>query len=98
MKIGIPTDDKEHISAHFGRSKYFEIFDTETKEKHFIENPHAKEENDLIGHGSLIKVLRDEDVKKIICYNVGMRMENDLKKLGIKVEFSEESEIEKYLN
>ncbi|PKM51217.1 MAG: dinitrogenase iron-molybdenum cofactor biosynthesis protein [Firmicutes bacterium HGW-Firmicutes-7] len=41
MKIAIPVDDKSvetHICQSFGRTQYFLIYDTETKEKIFLDN------------------------------------------------------------
>jgi len=97
MIIAIPTNDKKTISEHFGRSEYFLIYNTETKEKKYINNPHVLEENDTIGHAKLLKALKTENSEKIICYNVGMRMGQDLKKIGAEIEFTKELEIEKHL-
>lgn len=66
MIIAIPTNDKKTISEHFGRSEYFLIYDTETKQKKYINNPHATEENNLMGHAKLLKALKTEKAEKII--------------------------------
>ena len=45
MKIAIPVvDNSEHttISSAFGRAPYFLIYDTNTGEKHFVENQVAR--------------------------------------------------------
>ncbi|NMA93145.1 MAG: dinitrogenase iron-molybdenum cofactor biosynthesis protein [Clostridiales bacterium] len=45
MKIVIPVDEKtldSGVCASFGRAPYFLIYDMETKENNFIDNPAAK--------------------------------------------------------
>ncbi len=45
MKIAIPVDDKSlesNVSGSFGRTLYFLIYDTETKESEFIDNTAAE--------------------------------------------------------
>jgi predicted Fe-Mo cluster-binding NifX family protein len=45
MKIAIPVDDKSlesNASGSFGRTLYFLIYDTETKESEFIDNTAAE--------------------------------------------------------
>jgi predicted Fe-Mo cluster-binding NifX family protein len=45
MKIAIPVDDKSlesNVSGSFGRTLYFLIYDTETKEREFIDNTAAE--------------------------------------------------------
>ena len=45
MKIMIPVDEeKKDICVSFGRTPYFLIYDTETKEKQYVENPAAQAE------------------------------------------------------
>lgn len=42
MKIAIPVDEKSggsNVSVSFGRAPYFLIYDIESKENSFIENP-----------------------------------------------------------
>ncbi|MEM0094378.1 MAG: NifB/NifX family molybdenum-iron cluster-binding protein [Candidatus Micrarchaeaceae archaeon] len=101
MKIGIPTDDGRIISEHFGRAKYFLIVDTEngSQARRLVENPHEKEENEQSGHGKLLKMLVENKVEKVICFNLNPRMEKNLKSLKIEVErVSEGSNIESILH
>jgi predicted Fe-Mo cluster-binding NifX family protein len=38
MKIAIPSEEKTMVSEHFGRTKYFVIYDTETQTQEVIDN------------------------------------------------------------
>ncbi|HDD05140.1 MAG TPA: hypothetical protein ENF51_01475 [Candidatus Aenigmarchaeota archaeon] len=96
MKVAFPTEDGKTVSKHFGRSNYFLIYDTETKEKKLVENPHGKQ-RDVMGHVKLLKLLLKEGVSKVVCWNIGMRMREDLKEAGIKVELTDELDIPKCL-
>jgi len=96
MKVAFPTEDGRKISEHFGRSKYFLIYDTETKEKKLVENPHG-EGPDVVGHAKLLNLLLREEVSKVICWNVGVRMREDLRRMGIEVDFTDELDISKCL-
>jgi predicted Fe-Mo cluster-binding NifX family protein len=89
MIVGIPTDDGKLVSEHFGRSKFFVIADIEngkSKGRKIIENPHDKEINEQSGHGKLLKVLMENHVNKVICFNINPRMEKNLNSLKITVE------------
>lgn len=97
MRIAIPTNDGKTVSEHFGRSNYFFIYDSETKEKKLIDNPHKENIDDRVGHALLLKSLLNEKIDKVICYNLGMKMMNDLNKVNIGVEFSNEISIEKII-
>ncbi|MCD6403942.1 MAG: NifB/NifX family molybdenum-iron cluster-binding protein [Nanoarchaeota archaeon] len=96
MRVAFPTEDGRRISEHFGRSKYFLIYDTETKEKKLVGNPHGEGPN-VVGHAKLLNLLLREEVSKVICWNIGVRMREDLKKVGIKVEFTDELDISRCL-
>ncbi|MEM0106603.1 MAG: NifB/NifX family molybdenum-iron cluster-binding protein [Candidatus Micrarchaeaceae archaeon] len=85
MYIAIPTDDRKFISEHFGKAKYFLIVDTLQGSKTLIENPHEKEENELSGHGKLLKMLVENKVKKIFCFNINPKMEKNLNDLHIEI-------------
>ncbi len=85
----IPTDDGVTVSDHFGRSKQFLIVKIEKGnliEKNLIENPHNREKDELVGHGSVLKVLTDNKVTKVLCTNLGPRMLDNLGSLKIAVE------------
>ena len=89
MTIGIPTDDGKSVSGHFGRSRYFMIVDKEQgkETKHvLVENPHDKEENEQSGHGKLLKMLVENRVSKVVCFNLNPRMQKNLESLKIEVE------------
>ncbi len=97
MSIGIPTDDGKSVSEHFGRAKYFLIVDDKNNRVQ-VENPHEKEENEQSGHGKLLKMLVENKVKKVFCFNLNPKMEKNLNALHIEVEKVEEgSRIENIL-
>lgn len=89
MIVGIPTDDGKTVSDHFGRSKQFAIAEVESGTVGLVtmvDNPHASEATEQGGHGKLLKMLRDRKVEVVVCSNLNPRMQNDLEKLGIRVE------------
>lgn len=85
------------MSRHFGRAKYFLIAELESGLKKVLENPHSREGRDERGHGLILKLLRSEGVNKVLCYNVGARMLEDLQAVGIDVEFVDEISISELL-
>jgi predicted Fe-Mo cluster-binding NifX family protein len=90
--IGIPTDDGVTVSEHFGRSKNFIIVDIENGKQLFRkveDNPHNKESDDRAGHGRVLKLLTDNKVKKVICYNLNPKMEDNLASLKISIKRTE---------
>ncbi|MGC8561685.1 MAG: NifB/NifX family molybdenum-iron cluster-binding protein [Thermoplasmata archaeon] len=92
MIIGIPTDDGVTVSKHFGRSKNFLIVNIEKGKvlgKKLEDNPHDRESDDPTGHGRVLKLLTDNKVKKVICYNLNTRMEDNLASLKITVKRAE---------
>lgn len=92
MIIGIPTDDGDAISEHFGRSKYFAVIDKEEGKEtqhRLVDNPHDKEENEQSGHGKLLKMLVENRVSKVVCFNLNPRMQKNLEALRIEVEKEE---------
>ena len=98
MKIGFPTNDGKTISQHFGRSRSFLIYDTETGSKEIVPNPHLNESNDTVGHAKLLKMLINKKVKKLIVFNMGMKMGDNLKQVGIGVEFTNDFIIDHHLS
>ncbi|MCL4450721.1 MAG: hypothetical protein M1386_05360 [Candidatus Thermoplasmatota archaeon] len=88
MIIGIPTDDGVTVSEHFGRSKNFLIVGVENGKllsRKIEDNPHNKESDDRAGHGRVLKLLTDNKVKKVICFNLNPRMEDNLTSLKIAI-------------
>ncbi|MGC8537608.1 MAG: NifB/NifX family molybdenum-iron cluster-binding protein [Candidatus Micrarchaeia archaeon] len=88
MIVGIPTDDGQIVSGHFGKSKYFVIANINgngASEKRVVENPHNKEATEQGGHGKLLKMLVDNKVNMVVCADLNPRMEQNLSSLGIKV-------------
>ncbi len=86
MIIGIPTEEGEFVSDHFGRSKYFVIFDTKNANLHkLIENPHQHAATEQSGHGLLLKMLVQNSVNEVICSNLNPRMQQNLESLKIAV-------------
>lgn len=86
--IGIPTDDGEKVSDHFGRSVQFLIATIENGgvvRKSLLGNPHDKEMNDQSGHGKLLKMLTAHKVNRVICSNINPKMQRNLTSLGINV-------------
>ena len=89
MIVGIPTDDGVTVSEHFGRSRDFIIAKLENGNligKKLVENPHNKMTNEQAGHGSVLKMLTDNKVNKVICTHLNPRMEENLESLNITVE------------
>ncbi|MCL4333147.1 MAG: hypothetical protein M1290_06125 [Candidatus Thermoplasmatota archaeon] len=91
MIVGIPTDDGVTVSEHFGRSRSFliaKIEDGKVVSRNLYENPHNKESDDQVGHGRVLKLLTDNKVGKVVCFNLNPRMQGNLESLKIKVEKS----------
>jgi len=92
MRIAVPTDDKETVSEHFGRARYFAVYELKggkIASKQILENPfqrHGRGE-----HGGLLNFLKDFD--EIICYNMGMRMQRDLQKLNVAVSITDKRKL-----
>lgn len=92
IKIAVPTDNKETISEHFGRTKYFAVYelkDGKIASKQILEN--AFQSHERGEHGGLLNVLKDFD--EIVCYNMGMRMQMDLQKLNVAVSLTSKSKL-----
>ena len=100
MIIGIPTDDGSVVSEHFGRSRYFAIIDREEGKEtthRLVENPHDKEASEQSGHGKLLKMLVENKVEKVICFNLNPRMQKNLESLKIEVEkVAEQTHIDRF--
>lgn len=93
MKIAIPTNDRKTISEHFGRSKYFMIFEIDKGQiKSREERTNSERDHSHHSHGAIVKIL--EDCSDILCINLGMRIYNDLSSIGIKIHLVDEKNIE----
>lgn len=100
MKIGVASSDGQTISKHFGRSRYFVIFEIENgkviksgaRENAFT--AHARGEchedgphNQIADHGQHSHggiVQALSDCEAVLCYGMGWRAAEDLKAAGIK--------------
>lgn len=83
MKVAITCQDKNLsalIDSRFGRCSYFAIFDTESKETNFLENPN-KEVDEGAGPAS-VSFIAQQGVSKIVSGEFGIKVKgllNDLK-------------------
>ena len=99
MKIGVASYNGKIISKHFGRSRYFVIFEIEDGKIIGQENrentftAHAKGECDEgehhhgpgQGHHSHAGIVGAlHDCEAVLCYGMGWRAAEDLKVAGIK--------------
>ncbi len=99
-KIAIASDDGISISSHFGRTKgfvIFEIVDKEIKGREYRLNTftrHAKGIMDFKGdpHSVIISAL--SDCKVVISHGMGRRIYEDLKRAGIEVYITDETDVE----
>jgi predicted Fe-Mo cluster-binding NifX family protein len=86
MKIAIPVDNKgldSNVSASFGRSSYFLIYDTESKESEFIENTAVHSSG-----GAGIKAAQtivDSGAKAVLTPRCGQNAAEVLKAAGIEL-------------
>ena len=95
MKIAVPSDDGTTIAPHFGRARYFVMFDAnegKILQKELIENnPYhddpTHEHGSHHSHERLVSMLSDSEV--IIARGMGKRAVADLAQAGIKPVFTE---------
>lgn len=86
MKIIIPvenTNDETLVCLSFGRAPFFMIFDTETNDSQFIDNPAANSQG-----GAGIKAAQtivDNKAEAVIAYQCGQNAADVLKAGGIKI-------------
>ncbi len=90
MKIAI-TSSGNNINAasdaRFGRCPWFLIYDTETKEQQFFENPAADAQD---GAGPVaVQFVASKGVKKIISGEFGVKIRPLLDELGIEMVINE---------
>jgi predicted Fe-Mo cluster-binding NifX family protein len=106
MKIAIASDDEKKISSHFGRTKCFIIFEVEGKEikgQEYIDNTFTGHARGLEGldhtvdrHTPIINILKD--CKVVISHGMGRRIYDDLKRTGIEVYITDETEVKKTID
>lgn len=106
MKIAIASDDEKTISSHFGRARGFVIFEIEGKEirsQEYRSNTFTGHARGLEGagheidrHTPILNALRD--CKTVISHGMGRRLYDDLKKAGIEVFITEETQVSKALH
>ena len=86
MKIAIPVDNKSldsNVSASFGRSSYFLIYDTESKESSFIENTAVHSSG---GAGiKAAQTVADSGAKAVLTPRCGQNAAEVLKAAGIEL-------------
>ncbi|MCW5977509.1 MAG: hypothetical protein KIT09_05505 [Bryobacteraceae bacterium] len=97
MKIAVATDDKLTVSGHFGRSKYFAVFDVEggvTKDRQVRPNRFTAHGRGLCrqghhgrgghdhDHGGILEALKD--CEAALCGGMGWRAAADLSAHGIR--------------
>lgn len=105
MKIAIASDDGKTISSHFGKTKGFVIFEVEGKK---VKNEEYRP-NTLTGHAkglegmthqidkhvSILNALKD--CKTVISGGMGKRIYSELKKAGMEVFVTEETDVKNAL-
>lgn len=73
----------EQLDARFGRSKYFCIYNTETKSADFLKNKFASE-TDGVGK-QVVDLLLERDVKMIVACEIGRKVRTILEKNKIQM-------------
>ncbi len=108
MRIAIPTNDMTTVSAHFGRTKGFMVYDLEVNKVtnfQYILNTftgHAKNKHKDHDHGehqhsheTILNSLKNCNV--VIAGGMGKRLLNDFDKNEIQVYVTQEKNIQKAL-
>lgn len=106
MKIAIASDDEKTISAHFGRTRGFVIYEIENgqvKNKEYRINDFTGHVRGLSGaphemdrHGPILAALKDCHV--VIAHGMGRRIYDDLKSANIEAFIVQETVAEQALN
>ncbi|MCD4729393.1 MAG: hypothetical protein K8R74_02250 [Bacteroidales bacterium] len=73
----------EKLDDRFGRSKYFCIYDLNSKTAGFVENKHATEQDGVGKH--VIDLLVDQNVEMIIACDFGRKVRTTLEKKKIQM-------------
>lgn len=99
MKIAIPVNDKameENVCPSFGRTPYFLIYETETKDYVFVENSAA-----LSQGGAGIKAAQfvvDQGIEALITPRCGQNAADVIQASGIKIYKTTNESIEDNIN
>ncbi len=98
MKILIPTNSKDEdakVSEVFGRSKCLAIYDTESKEIEFTENPGVSKTR---GAGiTTAQYALDKDISKVVAVQVGPNAKNVLEKGEVEIELAKEKTVKEII-
>jgi predicted Fe-Mo cluster-binding NifX family protein len=114
MKIAIATEDGKVISAHFGRSPFFVVYEIDagkiinqemrrnTFTGHFRGGGHHGDEHHDRGKGDkhAHRTVAEglQDCKAVISHGMGRRAWEDLRSRGIEMIVTDEIEVERALN
>lgn len=93
MKIAITSEGMSTdslLDSRFGRCTAFAIYDTETKDLNFIENPN-KNADEGAGPAS-VSVVANQGVKRIISGEFGFKIKGLLNDLKIEMDARKEKE------
>lgn len=97
MKIAVATDDKEHISHHFGRALGFAVFEIEddqiTRGEYRENRGKNTGECGSCDHSMMIDNIKD--CYAVISYGMGRRIYADLMRHGIKAIVTEENTVKR---
>jgi len=84
MKIAIPSDDKTIIADHFGRAKFFMVYDTENSQIQILDN----QENAQAPQGAGIQaanMVLEAKAEVLITNDLGPKAEKVIKGSSLKV-------------
>jgi predicted Fe-Mo cluster-binding NifX family protein len=84
MKISIPSSDKVKVSDHFGRAKYFAIFDTEKKSFEYLNNESNLNAPQGAGIQSAASII-NSGAGIVISPHIGLKAFDFLKEANIKM-------------
>lgn len=100
MKIAVTSKENKKdsvLDARFGRCAYFAVYDTDTKELMFLDNP-AKDSESGAGPAAVAFVAK-QGIKKIVSGEFGMKIKGILDDLKIEmVSIKEEKTVEEIIN
>lgn len=84
IAIAIKGDNlSEELDDRFGRSKYFCIYNLETKNPRFIKNDFANDENGVGKH--VVGMLMEQNIEMIIACEIGNKVKALLEKKKIQM-------------
>lgn len=113
-KIAVATEDGRTISHHFGRSRSFLIYEIENqqivgmmlRDNNFTAHAQGQcgqddGQHQHHGHGPIVEALRD--CEAVLCYGMGWKAAEDLKRAGVQAfllpaEMSADDAVKAYIN